>query len=46
MRVNRGRMAMITYDHPLLRFDNVPVSPRTAGLTRLSRRNIAKIAAE
>jgi D-3-phosphoglycerate dehydrogenase / 2-oxoglutarate reductase len=33
-------------DHPLLRFDNVMVSPHTAGITRQSRHNIAKIAAE
>jgi D-3-phosphoglycerate dehydrogenase len=33
-------------DHPLLRFDNVVVSPHTAGITRQSRHNIAKIAAE
>ena len=33
-------------DHPLLRFDNVLVSPHTAGITRQSRHNIAKIAAE
>jgi D-3-phosphoglycerate dehydrogenase / 2-oxoglutarate reductase len=33
-------------DHPLLRFDNVIVSPHTAGITRQSRHNIAKIAAE
>ena len=33
-------------DHPLLRFDNVLASPHTAGVTRQSRRNIAKIAAE
>ena len=33
-------------DHPLLHFDNVLVSPHTAGITRQSRHNIAKIAAE
>jgi D-3-phosphoglycerate dehydrogenase len=33
-------------DHPLLRFDNVVVSPHTAGITWQSRHNIAKIAAE
>jgi len=33
-------------DHPLLRFANVLVSPHTAGITRQSRHNIAKIAAE
>ena len=33
-------------DHPLMRFDNVLVSPHTAGITRQSRHNIAKIAAE
>ncbi|HUB46818.1 MAG TPA: hydroxyacid dehydrogenase [Acetobacteraceae bacterium] len=33
-------------DHPLLKFDNVLVSPHTAGVTRQSRHNIAKIAAE
>ena len=33
-------------DHPLLAFDNVLVSPHTAGITRQSRHNIAKIAAE
>ena len=32
--------------HPLLRFDNVLVSPHTAGITVQSRHNIAKIAAE
>ena len=32
--------------HPLLKFDNVLVSPHTAGITRQSRHNIAKIAAE
>jgi D-3-phosphoglycerate dehydrogenase / 2-oxoglutarate reductase len=33
-------------DHPLMAFDNVLVSPHTAGITRQSRHNIAKIAAE
>ena len=33
-------------DHPPLKFDNVLVSPHTAGITRQSRHNIAKIAAE
>jgi D-3-phosphoglycerate dehydrogenase len=33
-------------DHPLLRFDNVVSSPHTAGVTRQSRHNIARIAAE
>jgi len=33
-------------DHPLLSFDNVLVSPHTAGITRQSRHNIARIAAE
>ena len=33
-------------DHPLLKFNNVIVSPHTAGNTRQSRHNIAKIAAE
>jgi len=33
-------------DHPLLQFDNVLVSPHIAGITRQSRHNIAKIAAE
>ena len=32
--------------HPLLAFDNVLVSPHTAGITVQSRHNIAKIAAE
>jgi D-3-phosphoglycerate dehydrogenase len=32
--------------HPLLKFDNVLVSPHTAGITRQSRHNIAQIAAE
>jgi D-3-phosphoglycerate dehydrogenase len=33
-------------DHPLMRFDNVLVSPHTAGVTKESRANIARIAAE
>ncbi len=33
-------------DHPLLQFDNVIVSPHTAGVTHESRDNIARIAAE
>ncbi|MCX7383597.1 MAG: hydroxyacid dehydrogenase [Alphaproteobacteria bacterium] len=33
-------------DHPLMQFDNVLVSPHTAGVTRESRANIARIAAE
>jgi D-3-phosphoglycerate dehydrogenase / 2-oxoglutarate reductase len=33
-------------DHPLLHFDNVVVSPHSAGITRQSRHNIARIAAE
>ena len=33
-------------DHPLMSFDNVVVSPHTAGITRQSRHNIARIAAE
>jgi D-3-phosphoglycerate dehydrogenase len=33
-------------DHPLLQFDNVLVSPHTAGVTREARSNIARIAAE
>ncbi len=33
-------------DHPLLQFDNVLVSPHIAGITRQSRHNIARIAAE
>jgi D-3-phosphoglycerate dehydrogenase / 2-oxoglutarate reductase len=33
-------------DHPLLKFDNVVASPHNAGITRQSRHNIAKIAAE
>ena len=32
-------------DHPLLQFDNVLVSPHTAGVTREARANIARIAA-
>jgi D-3-phosphoglycerate dehydrogenase / 2-oxoglutarate reductase len=33
-------------EHPLLKFDNVVVSPHSAGITRQSRHNIARIAAE
>jgi D-3-phosphoglycerate dehydrogenase len=33
-------------DHPLLAFDNVLVSPHTAGVTRETRHNMGKIAAE
>ncbi|HEX2940234.1 MAG TPA: hydroxyacid dehydrogenase [Rhodopila sp.] len=33
-------------DHPLLKLDNVVASPHTAGVTRQSRHNIARIAAE
>ncbi|HQT77638.1 MAG: 3-phosphoglycerate dehydrogenase [Rhodospirillales bacterium 20-64-7] len=33
-------------DHPLLKFDNVVASPHNAGVTRQSRHNIARIAAE
>jgi len=33
-------------EHPLLRFDNVLVSPHTAGVTRETRFNMGKIAAE
>lgn len=33
-------------DHPLMAFDNVFVSPHTAGVTTDARRNIARIAAE
>jgi D-3-phosphoglycerate dehydrogenase len=33
-------------DHPLLRFDNVLISPHTAGVTRETRRNMGRIAAE
>jgi D-3-phosphoglycerate dehydrogenase len=33
-------------DHPLMQFDNVVVSPHTAGVTNDARRNMAKIAAE
>jgi D-3-phosphoglycerate dehydrogenase len=33
-------------DHPLLRFDNVMVSPHTAGVTREARENMGRIAAE
>lgn len=34
------------HDHPLMAFDNVFVSPHTAGVTADARRNIARIAAE
>ena len=34
------------HDHPLMAFDNVFVSPHTAGVTSDARRNMAKIAAE
>src|SRR5215475_13092698 len=33
-------------DHPLLKFDNVLISPHIAGVTRETRRNMGKIAAE
>ncbi len=33
-------------EHPLLRFENVIASPHTAGVTRESRQNMARIAAE
>src|SRR3954463_2027650 len=33
-------------DHPLLQFDNVMVSPHTAGVTHEARKNMGKIAAE
>jgi D-3-phosphoglycerate dehydrogenase / 2-oxoglutarate reductase len=33
-------------DHPLLQFDNVLISPHTAGVTQEARENIARIAAE
>jgi D-3-phosphoglycerate dehydrogenase len=33
-------------DHPLLKFDNVLVSPHTAGVTREARVNMGRIAAE
>jgi D-3-phosphoglycerate dehydrogenase len=33
-------------DHPLLKFDNVLISPHTAGVTRETRRNMGRIAAE
>jgi D-3-phosphoglycerate dehydrogenase len=33
-------------DHPLLKFDNVLVSPHTAGVTKEARTNMARIAAE
>jgi D-3-phosphoglycerate dehydrogenase len=35
-----------SHEHPLLAFDNVLVSPHTAGVTHESRANIARIAAE
>lgn len=34
------------HDHPILRFDNVLVSPHTAGATEESRENMGRIAAE
>ena len=34
------------HDHPLMRFDNVLVSPHTAGATEESRENMSRIAAE
>jgi D-3-phosphoglycerate dehydrogenase len=34
------------HDHPLLKFDNVLVSPHTAGATEESRENMARFAAE
>ena len=34
------------HDHPLMRFDNVLVSPHTAGATEESRENMARFAAE
>ena len=34
------------HDHPLLKFDNVLVSPHTAGATEESRENMSRIAAE
>jgi D-3-phosphoglycerate dehydrogenase / 2-oxoglutarate reductase len=33
-------------DHPLLKFDNVLVSPHTAGVTRETRHNMGRIAAQ
>ena len=33
-------------DHPLLKFDNVIVTPHTAGVTHEARRNMGRIAAE
>ncbi|MBV8793216.1 MAG: 3-phosphoglycerate dehydrogenase, partial [Pseudolabrys sp.] len=33
-------------EHPLLQFDNVLVSPHTAGVTHEARENIGRIAAE
>jgi D-3-phosphoglycerate dehydrogenase len=35
-----------SHEHPLMAFDNVLVSPHTAGVTHESRANIARIAAE
>jgi D-3-phosphoglycerate dehydrogenase len=34
------------HDHPLMQFDNVLVSPHTAGVTKEARINMGKIAAE
>jgi D-3-phosphoglycerate dehydrogenase len=34
------------HDHPLLQFDNVLVSPHTAGATEESRENMSRFAAE
>jgi D-3-phosphoglycerate dehydrogenase len=34
------------HDHPLLKFDNVLISPHTAGVSQEARTNCAKIAAE
>jgi D-3-phosphoglycerate dehydrogenase / 2-oxoglutarate reductase len=34
------------HDHPLMKFDNVLVSPHTAGATEESRENMSRIAAE
>ena len=41
-----GRRSRRGSTHPLLAFDNVVVSPHTAGVTREARDNIARIAAE
>jgi len=38
--------ALISTDHPLLGFENVLVSPHTAGVTVETRANMARIAAE